>query len=187
MWGSIQAICPSVSISCSPDLFCFWLAARCNHQLQGNLIIPGPDLDTLDRIATTFDQCIKTLTLTLSGHDLLGACVGRGWGVFTTRDYFPSAACWQLGQSAWGLWGWGFMDAASPHSHFSYPISVASTCASCAGALTMAQISFIAITEMLISFKQEWLDCERSIKFIKIKKAWDCLVIKKASSEGRAK
>lgn len=27
-----------------PDLVCLWLAARCNHQVLRNLIIPGPDL-----------------------------------------------------------------------------------------------------------------------------------------------
>jgi len=30
--------------SCWADPLCFWLAAQSNQQVQGNLVIPGPDL-----------------------------------------------------------------------------------------------------------------------------------------------
>lgn len=92
-----------MGISCRPDLFCFWLAARCNHQVQRNLIIPGPDLGILDWIATMFGSCIKTLTLALIGHDL-----GGGWGIFTAMG---SSSPWQLVSSMdrvpgdWGVEG----------------------------------------------------------------------------------
>lgn len=114
LWGSIAAIGTSVAISCSPDLFCFWLAARCNHQVQRNLIIPGPDLGTPDWIANMFDQCVKTVTLALIGHDLLGALNGIGWAIFTVRDYFPLAACGQQQGE--------FKGAVLSFSHFGYPI-----------------------------------------------------------------
>lgn len=157
LWGSIQAIGPSVGISCSPDLLCFWLAAWCNQQVQRNVIIPGPDLSIyLDWIATMFNYCIKTLTPTLIRHDLLGVCTGRGWGIFAARDYFPSTAC---GQWAPGTRMWGFMNAASSLSYLGYPICASGLWPSHTDALILTKVSFI-----------DWIDCERPFKFIKIKK-----------------
>ena len=90
--GSIWAIGPSMGISCRPDRFCFWPAARCNHQAQRNLIIPGPDLSMSGWIANTASYCVKTLTPALIGHDLLDACPRRGEGFSLRGILLPSAA-----------------------------------------------------------------------------------------------
>lgn len=104
---SIEATGPSQAISCSPSHLCFWLAVRCNHQVHRNLIIWGPDLSTPNWIATTFDQCIKTLTLTLIWAWLVPSLDGKQVRYFSGLWlYLCLACCGQSGQPTWEWWGW---------------------------------------------------------------------------------
>lgn len=137
-----------------PIAFCFWLAARCNHQVHRNLIISGPDLSTSNWIVTTFDQCIKTLTLAVIGERFLP------WLHGVVRNLSSLALFFFVFTSAWQLagikgtptgngssFGFGSVWLNSPGRRHSYHPSLWMKCA------------LIELT-----------DCEVPIKFIKTTK-----------------